>query len=209
MARQEYGALLKHPNYDLLDDFLLGEHSIAMLIEKYGYSRDAIYKFLEVGLGKGYLSRRIKENYRVQSQDRPTWDKGLVGSASHSYGRVFTEETRKKHSAAFTGKAGHKQSAEMREQISKTLSQFIRNRPIYHRQRWQQGYFISAKNRTVFFYRSAMELQVATLLERLEKVSSYQVEPFCVPWYTTRGAKRYYTPDIQRKGPGFSTPSGE
>ncbi len=63
-------------------------------------------------------------------------------------------------------------------------------------QTWKEGYFLSQKNSSQqYHYRSSWELYVMECLEEFEEVSSWQCEPFPIP-YQLNGVQRTYLPDF-------------
>jgi len=97
--------------------------------------------------------------------------------------------------AANAKRRGKKCSPETRAKLSASVSKAIlegRFRPEGH---GRGGHFYSNKNRKTLHYRSQLELHWYQFLEKLEKVVSYKVEPFTIP-YSWNGTIHLYHPDL-------------
>jgi len=196
MSYSRRNILLNNPNYEIVDDLILYESTISDIIQKYGYTRDVVYKFLQKCIGQDYLKEVIKRNNRISMSERVSWNKGIRGNKAHQFRRKVSKETRIKISQALTGKIGHRQSEKTRNQISKTIATTINNTQISKNPKWKQGYYNSNKVGKTFFLRSSFEFTVIKFLESSLAIKTYEVEPFCIPWETKKGGKRFYTPDV-------------
>jgi len=114
---------------------------------------------------------------------------------SKSLTRFFQNhpEARQKIRKALTGK---KRSLATCQKISKSLTEFFQNHPEVQCGRGKQGWFFSKKNRGIWLhYRSLWEKNWYQLLEKLDKVKGYWVEPVVIE-YSWDGGTHCYLPDL-------------
>jgi hypothetical protein len=72
---------------------------------------------------------------------------------------------------------------------------FTKNKKIYQKPKFKEGYFDSKKNKKALHYRSGYELEVYKALEKIESVIEYYVEPLKIG-YLFEGKKHTYNPDL-------------
>jgi len=61
---------------------------------------------------------------------------------------------------------------------------------------FEEGYFVSAKNRKKLHYRSSWEREVYETLEKMDDVVKYEVEPLAIEYYF-KGENCNYLPDLR------------
>lgn len=136
------------------------------------------------------------------------------GRRNATYGTKHSTETKKKIGEKSKGRKipQYERTPEIREKISNSLKEYYKTHKVSDEtkkklsQAWADGkysnspmgtgihgFFHSLKNNKKFYFRSLLELKYMIMLERDEKVTTFQVEPFQIK---LKDEIHHYTPDF-------------
>jgi len=116
-----------------------------------------------------------------------------LGHKAWNKGKSLSKEIRRKMSEAHKGHCFSKQT---RAKLSKAMIMSIKEGSRHPERNGVSGDFYSKKNKKTLHYRSQLEMNWYQLLEQMNKVKAYHVEPYIIP-YKFEGLTKHYLPDLR------------